>query len=103
MDLRPEYRFDTADERQLAEWRNRIWSVIIYLLEDSQCLSVFCRPSIEKANSYAPQHSRIFKEVKFFSLLRILAHFFKMVTFSTASKPFRYYSRISSGTCTKPI
>lgn len=28
VELKPEYRFDASDETKLAEWRNKIWSVI---------------------------------------------------------------------------
>ncbi|OSD00523.1 acetyl-CoA synthetase-like protein [Trametes coccinea BRFM310] len=40
-----EYAIDPSDPKQVEEFRNRIW------------------PTIERANEYAPQHSRIFKEM----------------------------------------
>lgn len=51
------------------------------------------RPTIERANDYAPQHSRIFKEVRIHSqsdhnLLIYLT--IKMVLVTSPSKPFQY-------------
>ncbi|OBZ74288.1 L-aminoadipate-semialdehyde dehydrogenase large subunit [Grifola frondosa] len=43
--IQPKEPFDPKDERRVEEFRNTIW------------------PSIEKANHYAPSHSRIFKEM----------------------------------------
>ncbi|EMD37730.1 hypothetical protein CERSUDRAFT_94730 [Gelatoporia subvermispora B] len=43
--IHPREPFDHTDTEKLAEFRNRIWS------------------SVEKMNDYAPQHSRIFKEM----------------------------------------
>ncbi|KAH9917018.1 uncharacterized protein B0H18DRAFT_1123857 [Fomitopsis serialis] len=45
VDPKPQYVFDVSDEAKLAEFRNKIW------------------PTIEKMNAYAPQHSRLFKEM----------------------------------------
>ena len=42
----PEKAIDPRDNEQLAAFRNEIW------------------PSVEEANTFAPQHSRIFKEVR---------------------------------------
>lgn len=42
----PEKVFDPKDLEKLAAFRNEVW------------------PSVEEANSFAPQHSRIFKEVR---------------------------------------
>lgn len=41
----PEWTVDPRDEVAVAEFRNKIW------------------PTVEEMNKYAPQHSRIFKEV----------------------------------------
>ncbi|KZT73191.1 acetyl-CoA synthetase-like protein [Daedalea quercina L-15889] len=57
VDPKPQYAFDPSDETKLAEFRNKIW------------------PTIEKMNAYAPQHSRLFKE---------------MIMVSKPSKPFLY-------------
>ncbi|OCH89652.1 acetyl-CoA synthetase-like protein [Obba rivulosa] len=43
--IQPREHVDPQDEKQLAEFRNKIW------------------PTVEKMNEYAPQHSRIFKEM----------------------------------------
>lgn len=40
-----DYVFDPSDEAELVEFRNTIWS------------------TVERMNEYAPQHSRLFKEV----------------------------------------
>ena len=40
-----EYAFDPKDVKLLEAFRNKIW------------------PTIERVNNFAPQHSRIFKEV----------------------------------------
>ncbi|KAF9553775.1 acetyl-CoA synthetase-like protein [Agrocybe pediades] len=57
---KPEFRFDPSDENKLAEFRNKIW------------------PSIQRMNSFAPQHSRIFKE---------------MILVTKPSKPFQYTAK----------
>lgn len=45
IDPRPQYKFDPSDTEELAEFRNKIW------------------PTVERMNAFAPQHSRLFKEV----------------------------------------
>ncbi|KAF4618234.1 hypothetical protein D9613_011556 [Agrocybe pediades] len=55
-----EFRFDPSDEAKLADFRNKIW------------------PTIQRANSFAPQHSRIFKE---------------MILVTKPSKPFQYTAK----------
>ncbi|EIW79469.1 acetyl-CoA synthetase-like protein [Coniophora puteana RWD-64-598 SS2] len=45
VDPKPPFRFDPADEEKLAQFRNEIW------------------PTVEKMNGFAPQHSRVFKEM----------------------------------------
>jgi hypothetical protein len=41
----PGHKFDPTDVERLSQFRNEIW------------------PTVEKANEFAPQHSRVFKEV----------------------------------------
>ncbi|TBU32715.1 acetyl-CoA synthetase-like protein [Dichomitus squalens] len=53
----PEYRFDPQDLGKLVDFRNKIWK------------------SIERANEFAPQHSRLFKE---------------MIIVTSPGKPFSY-------------
>ncbi|KAJ8503284.1 hypothetical protein ONZ45_g10995 [Pleurotus djamor] len=60
IDLRAEYKFEPSDAVKLAEFRNVIW------------------PAIERMNAYAPQHSRVFKE---------------MILVASASKPFDYTAK----------
>ncbi|KAK7470228.1 hypothetical protein VKT23_001662 [Stygiomarasmius scandens] len=55
-----EEQFDPSDEEKLAEFRNKIW------------------PTVEKLNAYAPQHSRVFKE---------------MILVASPSKPFTYTAK----------
>lgn len=62
VDPTSEYRFDPSDEEKLAEFRNLIW------------------PSVEEMNAYAPQHSRVFKE---------------MILVSSPSKPFTFTAKNS--------
>ncbi|PCH34918.1 NAD(P)-binding protein [Wolfiporia cocos MD-104 SS10] len=57
---KPAFRFDLTDQGKLAEYRNKIW------------------PTIENMNSFAPQHSRLFKE---------------MIIVAKASKPFTYTAK----------
>ncbi|TBU41001.1 acetyl-CoA synthetase-like protein [Dichomitus squalens] len=57
VDPKPEYKFDPQDTEKLQQFRTRIWK------------------TIERANEFAPQHSRIFKE---------------MIIVSSPSKPFTY-------------
>ncbi|KIJ41469.1 hypothetical protein M422DRAFT_229549 [Sphaerobolus stellatus SS14] len=60
VDPKPEFQFDPSDEEKLAEFRNKIWS------------------TVQKLNEFAPQHSRIVKE---------------MITVSKPSKPFQYTAK----------
>ncbi|KZT07586.1 acetyl-CoA synthetase-like protein [Laetiporus sulphureus 93-53] len=60
VDPKREYQFDPSDEKKLAEFRNKIW------------------PTVEKMNEFAPQHSRLFKE---------------MIMVSKPSKPFAYTAK----------
>ncbi|TCD61559.1 putative NRPS-like protein biosynthetic cluster [Steccherinum ochraceum] len=62
VDPRPEYAFDPANEAKLIQFRNDLW------------------PTIEKMNAYAPQHSRVFKE---------------MVLVASPSKPVEYTSKLT--------
>ncbi|CCL99492.1 uncharacterized protein FIBRA_01510 [Fibroporia radiculosa] len=55
-----EYAFNPTDETKLAEFRNMIW------------------PTMEKVNAYAPQHSRLFKE---------------MVLVANPAKPFEHTAK----------
>ncbi|KAH7907693.1 hypothetical protein BJ138DRAFT_455649 [Hygrophoropsis aurantiaca] len=60
VDPLPDCAFDPTDEMRLADFRNKIW------------------PTVERMNAYAPQHSRIFKE---------------MIIVSHPSKPFTYTAK----------
>ncbi|KAH8116797.1 hypothetical protein DFH11DRAFT_1687657 [Phellopilus nigrolimitatus] len=55
-----EFKFDTTDTEALKEFRQKIW------------------PTVERMNEYAPQHSRIFKE---------------MILVSSPEKPFTYTAK----------
>ncbi|EKM52740.1 uncharacterized protein PHACADRAFT_198789 [Phanerochaete carnosa HHB-10118-sp] len=57
---KPQSRFDINDEEKLAGFRNAIW------------------PTVEKVNSFVPQHSRLFKA---------------MIIVSSPSKPFTYTTK----------
>ncbi|TFY52824.1 hypothetical protein EVJ58_g9797 [Rhodofomes roseus] len=57
---RAEYSIDPADENRLAEFRNQLW------------------PTVQKINAFAPQHSRLFKE---------------MILVTKPSKPFAYTAK----------
>ncbi|KAJ3481757.1 hypothetical protein NLI96_g7439 [Meripilus lineatus] len=60
IDPKPEFKFDRNDPGKLAEFRNKIW------------------PTVEKLNAYAPQHSRLFKE---------------MIIITDPAKPFTYTAK----------
>ncbi|KLO12645.1 acetyl-CoA synthetase-like protein [Schizopora paradoxa] len=60
VDPKPELRFDPMDGNARVTFRNKIW------------------PSVERMNNFAPQHSRIFKE---------------MILVSKPSKPFTYTAK----------
>ncbi|GJE93533.1 acetyl-CoA synthetase-like protein [Phanerochaete sordida] len=60
IDPKPAFRLDPADREKLAEFRNKIW------------------PTVERMNDFAPQHSRIFKE---------------MIIAASPSKPFTYTAK----------
>ncbi|CAL1709825.1 unnamed protein product [Somion occarium] len=57
------YNFDSRDHTKLAQFRNLIW------------------PTVERMNDYAPQHSRLFKE---------------MIVITSSSKPFSYTAKGST-------
>ena len=93
IDPKPEFVFDTEDQGKLAEFRNRIWCVRRDFPITNQRLrprAIMCpgmffgrgpsdlgphRPTIERMNEFAPQHSRLFKEACH-SFLRPLVFFF---------------------------
>ncbi|KAK7677662.1 hypothetical protein QCA50_019353 [Cerrena zonata] len=60
IDPRADFAFDPIDQDKLVEFRDKIW------------------PTIERMNEYAPQHSRIFKE---------------MIIVASPSKPFAYTAK----------
>ena len=62
VDPAPADQFDPTDETKLHAYRELIWYVSVDMLH---CLSSQLphRPSINEMNEFAPQHSRIFKEV----------------------------------------
>ncbi|KAJ7648213.1 hypothetical protein DFH06DRAFT_1050166 [Mycena polygramma] len=60
VDPKPPFVFDASDPAKLAEFRNKIW------------------PSVERMNAFAPQHSRLFKE---------------MIIVPKPDKPFTYTSK----------
>ncbi|KAJ7193924.1 hypothetical protein GGX14DRAFT_378403 [Mycena pura] len=62
VDPRPSFEFDPSDTTKLAEFRNRIW------------------PTIVKMNEFAPQHSRLFKE---------------MIIVPKPEKPFTYTAKMT--------
>ena len=61
-------KFDPADEEKLVAFRNKIWCVLCNFNWRVLLFIVVFRPVVEKANAFAPQHSRIFKEVRSFPL-----------------------------------
>ncbi|KAJ7233038.1 hypothetical protein C8J57DRAFT_1090832 [Mycena rebaudengoi] len=63
VDPKPAFKFDPSDSIKLAEFRNLIW------------------PTVEKMNAFAPQHSRIFKE---------------MIIVAKPSKKFTYTAKMTA-------
>ena len=59
-----DYTFDPSDVKQLEAFRNKIWSVHRPIIHSAliDFLHHTRRPTIERVNEFAPQHSRIFKE-----------------------------------------
>ncbi|CAL1699334.1 unnamed protein product [Somion occarium] len=60
IDPRPGHEFDPQDQDRLSDFRNKIW------------------PTVERMNEFAPQHSRIFKE---------------MIMVASPTKPFQYTAK----------
>ncbi|EIN05406.1 acetyl-CoA synthetase-like protein [Punctularia strigosozonata HHB-11173 SS5] len=60
---RPEFAFDPSNEQQLAAFRSAIW------------------PTVERMNAFAPQHSRLFKE---------------MILVASPSKPFSFTGKATA-------
>ncbi|KAJ6471946.1 hypothetical protein C8R45DRAFT_1013633 [Mycena sanguinolenta] len=65
VDPKPPFALDPADSVKLAEFRNKIW------------------PTVEKMNEFAPQHSRLFKEMK-------------MILVARLDKPFTYTAKMTA-------
>ena len=64
----PEFAFDPADKAKLSEFRNKIWYVKPFGRGCKKSWGLtshipYRRPTVERMNEYAPQHSRVFKEV----------------------------------------
>ena len=64
IDPAPEFLFDCYDRQKFAEFRNLIWYVTLGSCASWGITDRFFRDSVSKANECAPQHSRIFKEVR---------------------------------------
>ncbi|KAJ6464064.1 hypothetical protein C8R45DRAFT_1025143 [Mycena sanguinolenta] len=62
VDPKPAFKFDPSDSVRLADFRNKIW------------------PTVEKMNKFAPQHSRLFKE---------------MILLPSPNKPFTYTAKMT--------
>ncbi|KAF8990609.1 hypothetical protein BDQ17DRAFT_1433645 [Cyathus striatus] len=60
IDPKPEFNFDPQNEKELEKFRNSIW------------------PTVQRMNDFAPQHSRLFKE---------------MILVAKPSKPFQYTAK----------
>ncbi|KAL7278799.1 hypothetical protein ACG7TL_007808 [Trametes sanguinea] len=81
--IQPREPFDPRDAEKLEEFRNTIW------------------PTIERVNSFAPSHSRIFKEVSHgpSGVLYIPRHadfqpnISQMITVTNPEKPFQYTAK----------
>ncbi|KAJ7167454.1 male sterility protein-domain-containing protein, partial [Mycena filopes] len=69
VDPKPAYQFGPSDPTKLAEFRNLIW------------------PTIQEMNTFAPQHSRLFKEVNVFMLMILVAK---------PTKPFTYTAKTTA-------
>lgn len=63
IDPKPQFAFDPKDEVKLEEFRNFIWQVLAYVLSSGSS-TLTCRPTVERLNGFAPQHSRLFKEAR---------------------------------------
>ncbi|TFY80855.1 hypothetical protein EWM64_g3157 [Hericium alpestre] len=63
IDPKPQFAFDPTDETKLEAFRNVIW------------------PTVERMNEFAPQHSRLFKE---------------MIIVASPSKPFQYTAKMTA-------
>lgn len=65
--IQPEEPIDPRDEVALEAYRNKIWyGPHLFCFPENAAQTPLHRPSIEKMNAYAPSHSRIFKEVRYF-------------------------------------
>jgi len=60
IDPKPQFAFDPKDDAKLENFRILIWQVSVYSV--SLILTTKSRPTVERLNAYAPQHSRLFKE-----------------------------------------
>lgn len=96
IDPKPSFKFDPSDEKALSDFRNLIWYAMRFRL--LVCVAkkyLMHRPTVERMNEYAPQHSRIFKEVRlaFSRLSHTNEKLFKMILVAKPSKPFTYTAK----------
>lgn len=77
IDPKPAFKFDPSDDTALESFRNKIWYVFILQCKLGYVLNRN-RPTIQKMNEFAPQHSRLFKE---------------MILVAKPSKPFEYTAK----------
>ena len=61
-------------------------------------LNWICRPTVERLNAYAPQHSRLFKEVRAFIAIfdvNLNEIIIQMIIVASPSKPFLYTAKMT--------
>ena len=61
-------------------------------------LNSTCRPTVERLNAYAPQHSRLFKEVRAFIAIfdvNLSEIIIQMIIVASPSKPFLYAAKMT--------
>ena len=96
---KPEYSFDPSNEAKLAEFRNKVWCVCE---KELRCripwLIDVRRPTVVKMNAFAPQHSRLFKEVIMASDWAVCPINYwlilvQMILVAKISKPFSYTAK----------
>ena len=98
IDPKPQFAFDPKDEAKLEAFRKLIWQVFVSLRVSLGSHFKF-RPTVERLNDFAPQHSRLFKEARtaiwiYDTMLTNMT--LQMIIVASPSKPFVYTAKMTA-------
>ena len=98
IDPKPQFAFDPKDETKLEAFRKLIWQVFVSPWVFLGSHFKF-RPTVERLNDFAPQHSRLFKEARtaiciYDTMLTDVT--LQMIIVASPSKPFVYTAKMTA-------